>query len=320
MPRQFATARKRSSRSSVSRFYRVAKTQPGDWASRRSAARRGVDRPEVDPPWLLAASRSADPVPQPKRGAWRSWVWPPGMVAILGAMAVFSHQGDLQRAGPPTASGTGGRGASSVPAQPGASPGPAAPRRTVPPVAAPTELSAEQVYRKARSATVTVMTPTGTGSGVFVSASGLLLTNEHVVEQFPVVQIKTSTGSRVLARVVRVDEESDLAVLRVARIPDAATCLAIDTQPVRRGQTVYALGSPLQIEQVFTQGIVSADSPEAILHTASIAPGNSGGPLMNDQGQIVGINRAVLRRYDSMAVAVPTSAIRRMEIAASCGD
>lgn len=318
MPRQFATARKPSPRSSVSRFYRVAKTQPGNWASRRSAARRGVDRDEVDRPLLSGASRSAEPVAQPQRGAWRSWVWPPGVVAMLGAMAVFSHQGDLRQ--PPTTAGTGGRAASSAPSR-SVSPSPAAPRRTVPPVAAaPTELSAEQVYRKARSATVTVMTPTGTGSGVFVSSSGLLLTNEHVVEQFPVVRIKTSTGSRVLARVVRVDEESDLAVLRVARMPDAATCLAIGWESVQRGQTVYALGSPLQIEQVFTQGIVSAYSPEAILHTAAIAPGNSGGPLMNDQGHIVGINRAVLRRYDSMAVAVPTSAIRQLELPASCRD
>lgn len=196
---------------------------------------------------------------------------------------------------------------------------PAIPTPITPPIR--TGLTPEEVYRKIHTAVVTIDTPKrSSGSGVFINRSGTLLTNEHVVEQFSTVQVTLFNRRSMTGRVIRVDKANDLAVVQIDSLTPSS-CLAIDASGLRIGQIVYALGSPLRMEQTFTNGVVSHHSKTGeVFHTAAIAPGSSGSPLLNDQGHIVGINRAVLTEFRAMSIAVPTRAIYQLNIASLCNE
>jgi Do/DeqQ family serine protease len=162
---------------------------------------------------------------------------------------------------------------------------------------------------------------TSLGSGVIVSASGYILTNNHVVETADEIEVALSDGMKLLAKVVGSDPETDLAVLRV----EATNLPAItfgSSEQLRVGDVVLAIGNPLGIGQTVTSGIVSAlgrsglgiNIFENFIQTdAAINQGNSGGALVDARGNLVGINTAILSQTGGsigIGLAIPASMAR----------
>ena len=162
------------------------------------------------------------------------------------------------------------------------------------------------------------------GSGVIVDAQqGYVLTNGHVVENATRIEVTTNDNRRFPARLIGRDADTDIAVLRIAA--DHLTALPIgDSDRLRVGDFVVAIGNPFGIGQTVTSGIVSAlgrsglgvEGYEDFIQTdASINPGNSGGPLVNLEGQCVGINTAILAPGGAnigIGFAVPINMARRV--------
>jgi serine protease Do len=141
------------------------------------------------------------------------------------------------------------------------------------------------------------------GSGVVVSHDGYILTNNHVVEGADEVRVHTQDGDDLEAKVIGTDKPSDLALLKVDR-KDLTPILLGDSDKLRVGQVVLAVGDPFGVGETVTMGIVSAknrgigmaDYEDFIQTDAAINPGNSGGALVNLRGELVGINSAILSR------------------------
>jgi S1-C subfamily serine protease len=141
------------------------------------------------------------------------------------------------------------------------------------------------------------------GSGVFIANNGIGVTNDHVVKNSALVMIRTSTGKEYTAKVIIKDQMRDLAIIDIGT---NVSCTPISSIPTEKGETVYALGTPLGMEQTFTNGIISGKMDEfSIYHTAAIAPGSSGSALVNSQGQLVGINKALLTTFRAISIATP---------------
>ncbi len=147
---------------------------------------------------------------------------------------------------------------------------------------------------------------TGSGSGVVIDkAQGLIVTNNHVIDGADDIGIRFGRGDATIAQVVGTDPKTDLAVLRVPG-PLRAEARWGDSDALDIGDWVLAIGSPFELDQTVTSGIVSAtgrsnlrivgfDSYEDFIQTdAAINPGNSGGPLVNLKGEVVGINTAIM--------------------------
>jgi len=151
-------------------------------------------------------------------------------------------------------------------------------------------------------AVVKVETTSGLGSGVIYDASGLVLSNAHVVGSATSVNVVFADGSSTEGEVLGVDELTDVAVIRIAPPEDMTVATMASESPVV-GQIAIALGSPFGLEQTVTSGVVSAvgrpvDNPQGaiveMLQTdAPINPGNSGGALADRAGQIIGINTLI---------------------------
>jgi serine protease Do len=168
------------------------------------------------------------------------------------------------------------------------------------------------------------MQPTGLGSGVIISSDGLILTNNHVIQVNNRVSeqliVKLSGGRELPATVVGRDPSTDLAVIRIDASDLPAVTLA-DSDALEVGDWVVAIGSPFGLSNSVTAGIVSAKGrplngmgegriEDFIQTDAAINPGNSGGPLLNLNGEIVGINTAIASRtggYEGIGFAVPST-------------
>jgi S1-C subfamily serine protease len=157
----------------------------------------------------------------------------------------------------------------------------------------------------------------GSGSGVVLTPDGYVLTNEHVVHGSSRVQLSLIHGDSVEAHVVAVDPSTDLAVLH-ARIRGLPSIGALSLAPLRPGQLVVAIGNPFGFEATVSAGVVSAHGRTlrgregrliegVIQHTAPLNPGNSGGPLVDSRGRVVGINTAIIAAAQGIGFAVPAS-------------
>ena len=157
------------------------------------------------------------------------------------------------------------------------------------------------------------------GSGVIVSDDGRILTNAHVVKGGTDIKVSLSTGAEFDAKVVGIDEKSDLAVLQLeGKLPALRAMPIADSSKLRLGEVVLAIGNPFGVGQTVTMGIVSAqgrssvgiEAYEDFIQTdAAINPGNSGGALVNMNGELVGINTAILSRgggSQGVGFAIPT--------------
>ncbi len=156
------------------------------------------------------------------------------------------------------------------------------------------------------------------GSGVIVTASGYVLTNNHVVEAADEIEVALADGKKLLAKVVGNDPETDLAVLRIAGDNMPAIGFG-SSESLRVGDVVLAIGNPFGVGQTVTSGIVSAlgrtglgiNTFENFIQTdAAINPGNSGGALVDASGNLVGINTAIFSRSGGsigIGFAIPVS-------------
>jgi serine protease Do len=155
------------------------------------------------------------------------------------------------------------------------------------------------VYRIASPAVVTLSTGRGEGSGSIVSPEGLILTNEHVIRgaRSGMVSVSMSAGKRYTGRVIAIDRRNDLALVRLNTTDRFPTVRLSTPQSIQVGQRVFAIGSPFGLSGTLTTGILSRISRNGDLQTdAALNPGNSGGPLLNSRGELIGVNKAILSR------------------------
>lgn len=152
------------------------------------------------------------------------------------------------------------------------------------------------------------------GSGVVIDASGLILTNNHVVEKATEIKIKLQNGKEYAAKVVGRDPKTDLALIKAEADKNFPKPAVLgDSSSLRVGDWVMAVGNPFGLGHTVTVGIISAKGRiigagpyDDFLQTdAAINPGNSGGPLFNMSGEVVGINTAIVARGQGIGFAIP---------------
>jgi S1-C subfamily serine protease len=158
----------------------------------------------------------------------------------------------------------------------------------------PEESTTIAVYEQASKAVVSIRSYGGSGAGALIDGRGLVVTNNHVVQGTDRVQVKTADGRTYIGQVLALDGRNDLALVQIrpeGRLPS----LRLSQKPPRVGQRVYAIGNPFGLDRTLTVGILSRIAPNGDLQTdAALNPGNSGGPLLNSDGEIIGINKAIL--------------------------
>jgi serine protease Do len=161
------------------------------------------------------------------------------------------------------------------------------------------------------------------GSGVIVDPSGIVLTNAHVVERASEIEVGTADGRKHKAKLMGADRRTDLAVLKLQGSGPFPAATLGDSDKLKVGDWVLAIGSPFGLQQTVTAGIISAKGRSNIqgpfddfLQTdAAINPGNSGGPLVNMAGEVVGINSAILSRSGGnlgIGFSIPSNMARRV--------
>jgi serine protease Do len=158
------------------------------------------------------------------------------------------------------------------------------------------------------------------GSGVIVDKQGYILTNNHVVDQATKIQVQLSASdpTKYTAKLIGVDQDTDLAVIKIETNKDLPVAKLGNSDGVQVGDWVLAIGSPFGLQATVTAGIISAKDRGGIgqqfqrfLQTdAAINPGNSGGPLVDLAGQVIGINTAIItgsRGYEGVGFALPST-------------
>jgi putative serine protease PepD len=178
-------------------------------------------------------------------------------------------------------------------------------------VSATTALTATQVYQRDSTGVVSIKAVTAegedTGTGIVLNDEGLILTNNHVISEATNVTVSPGKSSNVTRTATRVgqDADSDLALIKIDPSGLGLTPLKlVSSSAVQVGDPVYAIGNPYGLDETLTKGIVSAlereiSAPDgakisgAIQTDAALNPGNSGGPLLNDQGEVIGINSQI---------------------------
>lgn len=155
----------------------------------------------------------------------------------------------------------------------------------------------------------------GTGSGFVIDASGFILTNQHVIDRAERITVKLSDGRSLRAQLVGADPDTDIALIRVDADGPLPVAPLGDSDTLRVGEWVCAIGNPLAYEHSVTVGVVSyigrklfdSSLDNYIQTDAAINFGNSGGPLINGRGEVIGINSAISSRASNIGFAVPVN-------------
>lgn len=162
--------------------------------------------------------------------------------------------------------------------------------------------------------------PRGVGSGFFISDDGYILTNNHVVDRASDIFVTLTSGKEYKATVIGTDPRTDVALLKI----DAKNLSPLpigDSNKLRKGQWVLAIGSPFGLDSTVTAGIISAINRDTgdylpfIQTDVAVNPGNSGGPLINLAGEVVGINSQIVSRsggFMGISLAIPIDEIMRI--------
>jgi serine protease Do len=159
------------------------------------------------------------------------------------------------------------------------------------------------------------------GSGVIVDARGYILTNSHVVEPADEIQVTLVDERTFQAKVIGTDPKTDIAVIQIEGAKDLRPAPLGDSTKMRTGDFVIAIGNPFGLTHTVTVGVVSATGRAGVGITAyedfiqtdaSINPGNSGGPLLNIDGQVIGINTAIVASGQGIGFAIPVTLAREI--------
>lgn len=172
---------------------------------------------------------------------------------------------------------------------------------------------ASEAVVKAGDAVVTILAGESQGSGSIIRSDGLVLTNAHVVGNARTVTVQMRDGRRLKGEVVAVAGDClDLALVQVQERVTLPTIGLGSVASTRQGQEVFAFGSPSGLSDTLTNGIVSRiDLQQGMIQTsAAINPGNSGGPLLNRQGELIGVNTAVRRGTQGIAFAISSNLVQ----------
>lgn len=179
----------------------------------------------------------------------------------------------------------------------------------------------EFLFRQRQQRRPAEQVQSGLGSGVIVSREGHILTNHHVIQGMDKIMVQLTDGRAEPATLIGSDEQTDIAVLKIDA-PNLEPLPLGDSDEVRVGQMVFAVGNPFGLSETVTTGIVSAKGRRAFADSgveffqtdAAVNQGNSGGPLLNLRGEIVGINTAIYSEtggWLGISFAVPSNVARR---------
>ena len=158
------------------------------------------------------------------------------------------------------------------------------------------------------------------GSGFIISQDGYILTNDHVVDGADEIKVKLSDGREFTGEIRGLDPKLDLALIKIEAGENLPVARLGDSEAIKVGEWVMAIGNPFGLEQTVTVGIVSAKGrvigagpyDDFIQTDASINPGNSGGPLFNVQGEVIGINTAIVAQGQGIGFAIPVNMAKQI--------
>ena len=308
------------------------------WYVRPDRAREVQDCYVQPRPMPAAAIPKAEPEKKPhsRRGLWIFLIVLAVLVGTVLGVAVVT----ALRSGEPSDGGyDGGEDASSIVDIFGGDI-PTIPRADIDPSvrfycqdAAEEKLTIQQVYAAVNPATVLVVAEMGEkasiGTGVILTEDGYIVTNAHVIADGQSVLVALADARQYEAELVGFDSAEDLAVLKAVDAEDLPTAVLGDSDECWVGDTVYAIGNPLGVELrgTLTQGIISAIDRRVTMDgkamtmlqtTAALNNGNSGGPLINEYGQVIGINTMKIGDYVSSAgveglgFAIPSTTVKEI--------
>ena len=207
-----------------------------------------------------------------------------------------------------------------VPACRGNTPPPApppAPIVTIAPAPVPVPLTPAQIAARGTPAVVTIRSPTILGTGFVVRKDGWIATNLHVIAGASELQVATTDGHQYpIVDVLAVDGERDLALVRIDA-KEMGTLALGDSDAVRAGDSVVAIGHPLDLDYTVSNGLVSAvrvinPALTVLQISAPIAPGSSGGPLFNDKGEVIGVAVLYGRKGQNLNFGVPVRYLKAL--------
>lgn len=176
-------------------------------------------------------------------------------------------------------------------------------------------MNSKEIINLYQNAIIQIVTLTGTGTGFYLKSYGLIVTNNHVVDNTPEVTIAGKSFDKTLSRVWYTDTQHDLAFLEPPAGAELTEVKLGNYEAMKDGDNVIAIGHPYGLNYSATQGVISKvdrirDGEKYIQIDAAINPGNSGGPLVDYNGDVIGVNSFIIKGGDNLGFALPVSTLQ----------